>query len=231
MGEKIAVLQKGIFVFPEFLPHAVASFSSRDFDASKDIPSFLQAIGIRPDRFSTLQQIHGDEVHHASLKNNVPIHKADGLMTGDLDLALVIHTADCLPVFFFDPLAPAVGICHAGWKGTQKGIIFRMIECFKRLFDSKPGSMPIALGPCICKNCYEVGPEFKDYFPNFVHAKDKKYFFDLSGIVKKQLTDNGVRPDLIFDSALCTACSLDQFFSVRKEGVHTGRLISTVVLK
>ena len=231
MGEKIAVLQKGIFVFPEFLPHAVASFSGREFDASKDIPSFLQAIGIRSDRFSTVQQIHSDGIHHTSLKSNSFIPEADGLITGDIDLALVIRTADCLPVFFFDPSAPAVGICHAGWKGTKKGIIFRMIETFGRLFDSKAGSMQIALGPSICKNCYEVGPEFKDCFPGFVQRKAEKYFFDLSGVVKKQLTDQGIRPDLIFDSALCTACSLDQFFSARREGTDTGRLISTVVLK
>lgn len=157
--------------------------------------------------------------------------EADGLVTRERNLALVIRTADCAPVFFFDSKLPAVGICHAGWRGAKKGIVRRMIERFQKEFGSPSASLWVALGPTICSACYEVGKEFEEHFPGEIERRQGKYFFDLRGTVRKQLAEAGIREDSISSSHFCTACSVDRFFSARREGNETGRLLSAIVLK
>lgn len=231
MPSNTSSLQKGIYIFPEFSPGALFCFSTRDFEASKDLPFFLDAIGIPRNRFCTLEQVHGDRIIHVSSSRASSVPEADGMVTKERGLALVIRTADCLPVFFLDPDTPAVGICHAGWRGAKQGIALRTLETFQRSFQSNPGRLRVALGPSICPACYEVGGEFQEYFPGFVHRKGTSHFLDLKGAVRQQLTRGGVRPESIQDSSLCTACSSDRFFSARKEGIQTGRFLSSVVLK
>ena len=143
----------------------------------------------------------------------------------------MIRTADCLPLFFFDPETTAVGMAHAGWRGIKKGIISRMLEMFQKGFESSLSSLRVGIGPAICRSCYEVGEEFLNYFPGFVERSGEKYFCDLHGVVKKQLVDWGIKQENVFDSGFCTACSVDQFFSARREGRDTGRLISAILLK
>ena len=229
--QTITSLQSGIYLFPEFMPDALCCFSTRAFEASKDIPIFLNSIGAPGNQFATVEQIHGDQVVEITKENLGLPQEADGLVTDEKDLALVIRTADCLSVFIFDPDRPAIGLCHAGWRGAKKGIVFRTLETMGRFFESKPRFLKAGLGPAICPECYEVGEEFKSYFPGFVQTGGAKQFFDLRGAVKKQLVEAGVRHENILDSLLCTSCSVDQFYSARKEGIQTGRLISAAVLK
>lgn len=223
-----------IDILPQFLPGAVCCFSTREFEASRDIPHFLDSIGAPRNRFVTVEQVHGDRVIRAG--GDCPLEKgqlpeADGIVTDERNLALVIRSADCVPVFIFDPDTPAVGICHAGWRGTKKGIVPRTLEMLSRSFGSRVRSMKAAMGPAICLDCYEVGGEFNDYFPGFVHFREKKHFFDLRGAVRNELAQGGLAPEAIWDSTRCTSCSVDQFYSARKEGVQTGRLISAAFLK
>lgn len=230
-GQTITSLQSGIYIFPEFLPDAVCCFSGRAFEASKDIPFFLNSIGASGNRFATVKQVHGDQVVEASKENLSLIPEADGLVTNEKDLAIVVRTADCLPVFLFDPDRPAIGLCHAGWRGAKKGIVFRTMSKMGQSFGSRPHSLKAALGPAICPQCYDVGGEFKDYFPGFIQTRGRKNFCDLKGVVKKQLIEAGLGQGNVLDSSFCTSCSVDQFYSVRKEGTETGRLISAAVLK
>lgn len=231
IGQRIASIQNGIYLFPEFLPEALCCFSTREFDASEDIPRFLKAIGIREDHFSTVEQVHGNEVVMVSSPSFPPLPEADGMITGEKDLALVIRTADCVPLFFLDTQTPAVGMCHAGWRGTRKGIVSRMVEMFQKSFGSSPSFLRVGIGPCIRESCYEVGGEFEGYFPGWVRRREEKFLFDLTGAVKDQLERSGVARESIFDSNLCTACSVEQFFSARREGNETGRFLSAIVLK
>ena len=87
------------------------------------------------------------------------------------------------------------------------------------------------MGPSICEKCYEVGEEFKDYFPGFVEKRGDKHFLNLGAAVKKKLVEGGVPEKSVFDSKFCTACSVDRFFSARLEGLETGRFLSAIVLK
>lgn len=223
--------KREIYFFQEFLPGALAAFSTRSFEASRDLSVFLERVGARPGRFCTVEQVHGGKVLPVREPDPSGKPEADGLVTGEKGLALVIRTADCVPVFFRDPEAPAVGICHSGWRGAGKGIIFRMLDIFKTQFSSKPSSIGAAMGPSICRDCYEVGEEFREHFPGFVEEKSGKYFFNLKGALKRQLLEGGIPEHSIFISDLCTSCSVERFFSARREGPETGRFLSAIMLK
>ena len=223
--------QKGIFVFPSFSPRVLATFSSRDFDASRDLHFFLKSLGVPSGRFFTPHQIHGDEIALASGPGTEPGLDADGVVTEEKNLTLLIRTADCMPVFLFDPDRPAVGLVHAGWRGAQKKIVGRAIEKFRQAFGTEPSQLQAALGPSIRKSCYEVGEEFFDFFPGWVERRNGKSWFDLAGLVKHELVQAGVLEHSIIDSELCTACSTDRFFSARREGQNTGRFLSAIMLK
>lgn len=221
---------QGIYTFSEFYPYALAAFSGREFEASQDLLLFLGALQGDVQGYCAPKQVHGDKIVLASRPIQQEI-EADGLVTDKKNLALVIRTADCVPVFFLDPRVPVVGLAHAGWRGTEKGIIFRMIEILYRYFGARPASLRVAIGPAIRESCYEVGEEFTDYFPDFVAKRGAKYYCDLVGVIKKQLTEMQIPESLIVDSGLCTACSADRFFSARREGPQAGRFLSALMLK
>ncbi len=218
-----------IHFFQQFTPGVSAAFSDREFEASKDLRPLLKTLGTDPERFCDLEQVHADHVILAKKPFNRL--QGDGLVTREKGLALVIRSADCASVFFFDPKTKSIGICHAGWRGIKRGIIPNTVQMLEKEFGSKPASLQVAIGPAICPKCYEVGDEFESYFPKEVSRLGKKYFFDLKGAAKRQLIESGVAVGAINDPHLCTACSADRFFSARREGNETGRLLSAIVLK
>lgn len=224
--------EKGVFTFQEFSPHAIAGFSSRIFDADRDISLFLDSLGADPRRCASIKQVHGNRVLVAQDRARPTLaDEGDALVTREKRLALVIRTADCAPVFLFDPEERAVGICHVGWRGARQGIVRQTVETMAGEFRSRPAALRAAMGPAIRESCYEVGPEFDDYFPGFVKQKRDKRFFDLVGFVKKELTNLGIPARRIYDPNHCTACARDQFFSARREGTETGRILSAILLR
>ena len=223
--------QKGIYTFPSFPPQVLATFSNREFDAATDLCFFLKSIGADPRCFFTIRQVHGNRVIQASAPETSEEIEADGIVTQERQLALVVRTADCFPVFFYDPDHSAVGLAHVGWRGAQRGIIQETVQAFRRCVGSKPSRLQVALGPAIRESCYEVGGEFYQYFSGWVKKVGGKNLFDLAGAVKQQLVDEGIPESSVTDSGLCTVCSTERFFSARREGQTTGRFLSVIVIK
>jgi YfiH family protein len=215
--------------FPEFLPIALAAFSDKEFDAAMDLDRFLKSLGEDPDRVCTLDQVHGSRVVVA--REPVQKMEADALVTNTKRLVLTVRTADCASVFFLDQKNRAVGICHAGWRGTKERIVQKTIVSLWENFHARAQDLTTAIGPVICANCYEVGAEFEAYFPVGLIWKAGKFFFDLKQEIKRQLVEMGVLINSIADAGVCTACSTDLYFSARREGQGTGRLISAIILK
>lgn len=225
-------MSDGIYHCSAFPASVLAVFSSREFDARRDLSRFLERLGLASNHFSTVRQVHGGRVIVASpSSNSLGDQEADGIITQEQQLPLLIRTADCAPVFLHDPVHSAVGICHAGWRGVQKEIIAETLRKLTEEFGSVPADLVAAVGPAICQKCYEVGAEFEDDFPSFVRREGRKYFFDLRGAVQQQLHDGGVREDSVYLTNLCTACRPDEFFSARREGNETGRILSLLMLK
>lgn len=119
--------------------------------------------GSPPAAFVSLRQVHSDIIHQV---NSVPGETltGDGLLTTTPGLLLAIQTADCLPVILADAKRRAVGVFHAGWRGTVKRMVEKGVGEMQRWFSSRPGDLKAAIGPGIHSCCYEVGEEVREKF-------------------------------------------------------------------
>jgi YfiH family protein len=137
---------------------------------------FLQQLGVtrgmKPWPLVTLRQIHSDLIHCVSELPKVLL-VGDGLITCMPGILLAIHTADCLPVILVDSKHRAVGVFHAGWRGTVQRIVEKGVGEMRRCFGTLPRDIKAAIGPGIHGCCYEVGPEVRQQFESqFAYAED-----------------------------------------------------------
>jgi YfiH family protein len=111
----------------------------------------------------TLRQIHSDVIRFVDSPPSLQL-AGDGLITAEPGLLLGIQTADCLPIIIVDPKRRAVGVFHAGWRGTLKRIVEKGVGEMHRYFGSRPRDLKAAIGPGIHGCCYQVGEEVRDKF-------------------------------------------------------------------
>jgi YfiH family protein len=130
----------------------------------------LGAGGRHPWPLATLRQIHSDIIHAiTNLPDEPP--SGDGLLTNTPGLLLAIQTADCLPVIVVDRKRRAIGVFHAGWRGTAKRIVEKGIGEMHRHFSSRPEDLEAAIGPGVHNCCYTVGEEVREKFESqFAYA-------------------------------------------------------------
>jgi purine-nucleoside/S-methyl-5'-thioadenosine phosphorylase / adenosine deaminase len=161
--------------------------------------------------------------------------EADVLVTDEPGVLLAIRTADCLPILIADPQKRAIAAVHAGWRGTLAGVTGAAVAEMARAFGSNPASLVAALGPSIRACCYEVGPEVEEAFRKR-SPENQKFFLrpspearvrlDLVAAAEAALGRSGVPAAQIHVADFCTACRTDLFFSHRKEGAWTGRMMA-----
>ena len=177
------------------------------------------------------KQIHGDDIlvaeGTAADAKNYP--DADAYITDENNLPIAIRTADCVPVFIFDPQKRAIGLAHAGWKGTAKSIAAKTAQRMQDKYASRCYDLKIVLGPSIRACCYQVGEEFRDYFPSHIAERAGHLYLDVVSANRDQLLQAGIRPENIVDSGLCTCCHKN-YFSFRRDGLKAGRMISLMML-
>jgi len=123
---------------------------------------------------AALRQIHSDIIHCATEVPGEPL-AGDGLITNVPGILLAVLTADCLPVILVDPKHRAVGVFHAGWRGTVKRIVEKGVGEMRRWFGAEPGGLRAALGPEIRGCCYEVGPEVREAFDSQFSYSDELF--------------------------------------------------------
>ncbi len=179
------------------------------------------------------EQVHGGSVALVAgiPRDAITVAGCDALFTRVPEVALLVRTADCLPVFLCDPLRWAVGLAHAGWRGLAAGLLIRLIASFRHAFHSDPADLRVAIGPAIRACCYEVGPEFPSRFGRFVRHHAGRLTCDLVGVATEQFRQAGVRTEHVTDSRHCTGCEPDQWCSLRREGQAAGRLTSLIMLR
>ena len=219
----------GIYRLQSLGKGVVAGFHSRIFDHSNR-EGFFNGLGLFSDNLVMVKQVHGSAIVVAERPDPELLETpADGLITKVPGLVLGIRTADCIPVFFWDPVQKVAGIAHGGWKGVKDGIIAQMLKIFEKSCGTKMGDLHVAIGPSIRKCCYEVGKEFLGYFPGFYRAKDTvKGNLDLVGVVKGRLLKRGVSEAHVHDTGLCTVCENKKFFSYRLESQTPERILSVI---
>jgi len=191
---------------------------------------FLSHWGFFPEANRSVHQVHGDNIvviKEKICKKRDIYPQADGLVTNLDNLSLSIRTADCLPIFFYDKKKHCIGLVHAGWRGTRKHIIRKALHQLRKSFDASLKDLRVVFSASIRQCCYEVGKCFNAYFPEDVMKTQSSYFFDLAGANKRQMLIEGVEEDNIFDSSVCTCCDKN-YFSYRREGENTGRMVSLI---
>lgn len=166
-----------------------------------------------------------------------PLPFCDGIITNDPSVTLVTLHADCGCVYLCDPVNRAIGLAHAGWKGTYKRIAQRLAERMHDEFSSEPENLIAALGPCICQNCFEVDESLADDFVREFSCeelkksgKKGKAFVDIEAALAIQLADAGVKAENISSMGLCTFERSDILYSYRRDKGLTGAMIGYLKL-
>jgi len=192
------------------IPWLFHGFGTRRF-SEDDLLSIAAANGARP---VLLRQVHSACVLIIGKIPPAP-PDADAAATNRPGLALVVKTADCLPLFLVDPDHRAVAAVHAGWRGTARRIAGEAVTTLGRAYGTQAASLLAALGPCIGGSCYEVGEDVAASFrrdPSFatqftaVAGRPGKYLFDLRAANRSQLEAAGLTTANIHDSGTCTHC-------------------------
>ena len=190
------------------------------------------------------EQVHGTQVVWVdkesggrgarSLETVIP--KNDGLLTQSR-IGLMAMFADCVPIYFYHPVIGAVGIAHAGWKGTLGKICLNVLDKLV-VAGGKIEDCWVALGPSIGPCCYEVDQEVADRFKsNFEQTVflnplgSGRFSLDLGEANRNLLLDAGIKSDQLWMASTCTACNGESFFSHRREGAPTGRMGGWIRLK
>lgn len=158
----------------------------------------------------------------------------DGMITNVPGIVLVTSYADCVPLYFVDPVRKAIGLSHSGWKGTVGHIGQKTVWKMHEVYGSEPKDIVAAIGPSICQRCYEVSDDVAEAFrTNFTADEaadillDKgngKYQLDLWKANWYVLTDAGILPEHLSVTDLCTACHPDLLWSHRKTNGQRGGL-------
>lgn len=226
-----------------------------NFEDEKSRDNYLdlgRQLGIRPEDMVKSKQTHTDVVKIVTRKNGGdgilrPLDETapyDGLITNEKNLLLCTVEADCVPVYFYDPVKEVIAMVHSGWKGTVKKISEITIQKMKSAFGCQTENMLVAIGPHICKDCYEVGTDLIEEFSRsfgpqeagkfFTPKNQEKYLLNLEEAVKLTLVENGVPAASIFSAGVCTLHSQVEgysFCSYRRTKSKTERMLTAIMMK
>ncbi|WP_019909338.1 peptidoglycan editing factor PgeF [Paenibacillus sp. HW567] len=216
-----------------------------------------ESLGFTLQDWTCGEQTHGKDIAvvkaedrgRGSLDRASAFQATDGLLTDVPGVLLTSFYADCVPLYFYDPHHQAVGLAHAGWKGTVAEIASAMVSRMESVYGSRPQDILAGIGPSIGDCCYEVD----DYVMNHVRrlevelagiaygagqdlykkseADAGKSMLNLKEMNRRIMIKAGILPTHIECTSWCTSCNHDLFFSYRKENGVTGRMTSWIGIK
>lgn len=229
-----------------------APFDSLNFSLTRDDNKanvarnyrvFCSAFGFDPASVVLINHEHGTNVLRVDRSFagrglvREPLPYCDGLITDDPTVTLFTLHADCSCVYIYDREHHAIGIAHAGWKGTFRRVGQIMAEKMADEFGTKPEDAVAAIGPCICRDCFEVDESIgEDFAREFDFdgirkaGKPGKAYVDIEAALAIQLLDAGVRPENMSIMGLCTYERRDLFYSYRRDRESAGAMIGFMKL-
>lgn len=167
------------------------------------------------------------------------MQSVDGLITNEPNVTLVTYYADCVPLFFLDPEKRAIGLAHAGWRGTVAKIAEKAVEAMVREFGSNPQNIIAAVGPSIGPCCFEVdAPVYGEFIKMtelapqafIVEKSGGKYRIDLWEANRRVLLNAGIPSENITIAQLCTKCNAQWLYSHRASGGKRGGLAAMMCI-
>lgn len=166
------------------------------------------------------------------------ITEIDALVTKEKGICICVQTADCVPVLIFDPENKVIAAIHAGWRGTVNKIVEVAVQKMVKEFYCNPENFIAAIGPSISVGNYAVGNEVVQAvignIPNYektLHKNEQgKFHLNLWEANRQILLKNGLQHSHIEIAGKCSYSETNHFFSARKEGISTGRMVSGIML-
>jgi YfiH family protein len=213
-------------------------------DEEHEYAEFRKELAVSVDckvaQFVFPRQTHSDHVEVVSAANHLPaVPDTDALITNQPGIFVCVQTADCVPVLLYDPVKRVVAAIHAGWKGTISKIAGKTVQRMVETFDCNPTDILAGIGPSIHMHAYEVGPEVVSAVENnFSNSpallkpslKNGHAYFDLWEANKTVLEEAGIQEGNIEIMGLCSFEHPDLFYSARRDGTATGRMVSGIML-
>lgn len=209
----------------------------------------IERVGFPLKAWTCAEQVHSNKIAVVELKDRgrgrnsreEAFPATDGMITNCRGVVLTVFFADCVPLYFWDPVAKAVGLVHAGWKGSVLEIARAAIEAMGDQFGSQPNMIQAAIGPSIGSCCYEVDDVVMDkvraVLPDSLQnlsievTGEGKYKLNLKELNRQFMIKAGILPTNIEISRLCTSCNTHLFYSHRKEEGRTGRMTAWIAIK
>ena len=212
-----------------------------------------KALGVSFDSFVAAHQTHTTNIKKVGLNDKGKgvtkerdYTDIDGLITNEKGITLVTFFADCIPLYFFDPINNAIGLAHSGWRGTLNGMVTKMVKAMEENYKTNPKNLIACIGPVICEDCYEISLDLADKFKSSFDIENisdiiSNYHKDKFGNEHCQLNlwkaneilmiRAGILRENISISNICTHCNSNLLFSHRKQGDDRGNLAAFLALK
>lgn len=223
----------------------------------KDYTNLCENLGLQMNMVVKPMQSHLDKVQIVTgkvLKTEPDIYvekylKTDGLITQKRDIVLSTTSADCILMMFFDPETKTIANIHSGWRGTYRQIAVKTVEKMKEKLGVKPENLICCMCPSIRKCHFEVREDVMELFEEkfeeiidlskiiekqkseFNSSTDEKWDIDTIELNRIMLIKEGLRPDNIVDSKICTVCNSDKLHSYRAEKENFGLETAIISLK
>lgn len=207
-----------------------------------------EAMGIKCENMVFTQQTHTANVRVVTeadrgmgITRERSYTDVDGLVTNVPGLCLVTFFADCVPLYFVDPVKKAVGLSHSGWRGTVSKIGKVTVELMREQYGSNPSDILAAVGPSICQECYEVSEDvveqFKLHYKEefweelFYRKENGRYQLNLWRANELVFLEAGIKQEHIAVTNLCTHCNSEILYSHRAAGDKRGNLCAFLALR
>ena len=217
-------------------------------DVLENYRRMAAALGVDRERMVLTWQTHTTNVRRVTeedegkgIVRDRDYRDVDGLITDIPGITLVTFFADCVPLYFLDPVHKAIGLSHSGWRGTVKRMGQVTVDAMKEAFVTRPEDIIACIGPSICGDCYEVGEEVADEFADAFHEKyhdvillkkqNGKYQLDLWKANEIVLKEAGIKGDNLAVTNICTYCNPQLLFSHRRTAERRGNLCAFLSLK
>lgn len=250
--------------YPAFeeMPEIVHGFSTRLGGVSEGIYSSMNLSFTRGDKEEAVKEnyrriaaaigfemesiVTSDQTHTANVRriteedrgNGItkprPYKDVDGIITNVPGIVLATFYADCVPLYFVDPVHKAIGLSHSGWRGTVAKIGKVTVEKMREEYGTKPEEIYAAVGPSICQDCYEVSEDVAEEFRHafcpehwgalFYKKENGKYQLNLWEANRIVFLEAGIPEDHISMPNLCTCCNPEFLFSHRASKGKRGNL-------
>ena len=204
-------------------------------------------LGITKDKLIIPRQVHGTKVLEIKEEavSNAVLEGVDALISKTPGVCLCVSTADCVPVFFHDTRHDAIGIAHAGWRGTVQRISLLTFEHMRQAFGTEATDLHCVIGPSIGPEAFEVGDEVYEAFaearfpmnriafrrPSSTQNGIDRWHIDRWQANAWQLTALGVPAANIHVCEICTFTHHQRFFSARRLGINSGRITNGIMIK